>query len=79
VATLLRLHHHTSRGAEVKAAQPRLPDWCLAGFCIIYSLAFTGFPHFLLFARRYAFVSGPVLGEMGLMMALSAAIAFLAA
>lgn len=79
VATLLRLHHHASREPDVTQGQPRLPDWCLVAFCIVYSLACNWLSAFLWFARRYALFSAPVLGEMGWMVALSAVIALVAA
>lgn len=79
VATLIRLRHYSSRGTEVKAGQPRLPNWCLVTFCIVYSLAYNWLSAFLWFSRRYALFSAPVLGEMGSMAALSAVIALVAA
>jgi hypothetical protein len=79
MATLVRLHHHASRKTDVRARRPRLPDWCLGGFCISYSLAFNWLSSYCWFSPRYAFFSGPVLREMGLIVALNAAIAFFGA
>jgi hypothetical protein len=68
----------TEDQGTVKARQRWLPDWCLAGFLIISSLAFNWACAFLWFSRQYALFSGPVLGVTGLIVALYAAIAFLA-
>jgi hypothetical protein len=68
-----------SRETDVRARRPRLPDWCLGGFCISYSLALNWLFSYSWFSPRYAFFSGPVLREMGLIVALNAAIAFFGA
>jgi hypothetical protein len=62
-----------------KAGQRRLPDWSLLVYWVIVGLGCNWVCAFLWFSRRYAFFSGTVVGATGLIMALYAAIALLAA
>jgi hypothetical protein len=57
--------------------QRRLPDWSLVSYWVITGLGFNWVCAFLWFSRRYAFFSASVIGAMGLILALYAAIALL--
>jgi hypothetical protein len=56
-----------------------LPDWCLVSFCVVMGVGADWVCAFQWFARRYAFLSGPVIGMTGLIVALCAVIGFLVA
>jgi hypothetical protein len=57
----------------------RLPDWYLVSCCVVIGVGTDWICAFQWFARRYAFLSGPVIGMAGLIVGLCAVIAFLVA
>jgi hypothetical protein len=64
---------------SVKARRRRLPDWSLVSYCVFIGLGLDWAAAFLWFYRRYAFVSGPVIGATSLLVIVYAAIGFLVA
>lgn len=62
-----------------KAILSRVPNWCIAGYCIISGLVFNWAWAYSWFSPRLALTSGPVLGKMASFVTLNAIIGLLAA
>jgi hypothetical protein len=57
----------------------RLPNWYLVSCCVVMGVGADWVCAFQWFARRYAFLSGTVIGMTGLIVALCAVVGFLVA